>query len=203
MSNLQHLIREFNSKKKLIDFSIRLSEEELSLIEEIKEQMGLSKQEVMLKIIQDGLSVAEAELGFSNEEEFFTEEKNRTFYLLNTNKPNHPEESKKMILDGTASAFDNPWKFEIEKIKAGDTVYLYESGLGIVGHGKGTGEVLKRDIGDGIDDRCFYQELQNYKKLDKPVSAKEIKKILDRNFPFLKTMSRIYDGHKILDFIEK
>jgi hypothetical protein len=208
MSDLKNLIRRSKSKEKLIASTIRLSEEHLSFIVELEELLGLSKQEVMRKLIQEGISVAEKEFNSNNDEEFFIEEelaneKERTFYyLLNTNKSNNLEESKRMILHGTASAFCNPWKFEVEKIKAGDTVFLYENGVGIVGYGKATGEVFKREHGNEIDG-CFYQKLQNYKKLDKPVSAKAIKKVLDRNFPFLKTMSMIYDGHKILDLIEK
>jgi hypothetical protein len=206
MSDLKNLIRRSKFKEKLTASTIRLSEEHLSFIEELEEQLGLSKQEVMRKLIQEGISVAEKEFNSNNnEEEFFIGEENekeRTYYLLNTNKSRELEESKRMILHGTASAFCDPWKFEIEKIKASDMVFLYENGVGIVGYGKGTGEVFKRDHGNEIDG-CFYQKLQNYKKLDKPVSAKEIKKVLDRNFPFLKTMSMIYDGHKILDLIEK
>ena len=80
-------------------------------------------------------------------------------------------------------------------------VFLYENGKGIVAYGRGTGEVKTCDR-DGDKDECHYQELEEFKILEKPLSAAAIKKILDRNVVFLKTMSGMPDGQKVLNLIE-
>ena len=46
-----------------------------------------------------------------------------------------------------------------------------------------------------------YQVLSDFKVLEEPLSAAEVRKILDRNVVFLRTMSGAPDGQKILDRI--
>jgi hypothetical protein len=122
------------------------------------------------------------------------------FHILNTNKRHSIDDHERMVTDGVAAAFYDPWKFHIDRIKKGDIVYLYENGVGIVSYGKGTGTVLKMDHNGDIDE-CYYQELTDYRVIEKPLSASEVKKILNRNVVFLKTMSGMPDGQKILEKI--
>lgn len=130
-------------------------------------------------------------------------ETNVKFYLLNTNKRHSIKSHKEMLNKGMAAAYYDPWKFNINRIKKGDIVFLYETGVGIVAYGKGTGDVLIADV-NGDKGECHYQKLVNFKILEKPLSANEIKKTLDRNIVFLKTMSAIRDGNKLLNrIIEK
>ena len=197
MSDLKSLIKESKViKKDLISSTVRMPVEIYSFIEGLADQLSLSKQEVMLKLIEEGIKIAEKELSLDENEN----EKSTTFHVLNTNKRFDANDDKYMINNGVAAAFYDPWKFNIDRIKNDDIVFLYRNGVGIVGYGKGSGKTLKKDRYGDIDE-CHYQELKDFKCLEKPLSAIEIKKILGRNVVFLRTMSGKPDGQKIIDRI--
>ncbi len=105
-----------------------------------------------------------------------------------------------MLKEGIAAAFYGEWKLNINRIRKNDVVFLYENGRGIVAYGKGTGETLKADY-EGNADEMHYQVLSDFTVLEKPLSAAEVRTILDRNVVFLRTMSGAPDGQKILDRI--
>ena len=197
MSNLRKEIQEANLKKEFVASTIKIPQETYSFIEGLCEQLDKTRQDVMLMLIEEGIAIAKEELNLSEIEEKI----NSNFHMLNTNKGNNLSDHKTMLKHGFASAFYSPWKFNIERIKKNDIVFLYENGVGIVAYGKGTGHTLKKDHYTNKDE-WYYQELNDYQKLEKPISAKEIKKILDRNVVFLRTMSGMPDGQKILDYIE-
>ncbi|HIF9465991.1 TPA: hypothetical protein ACX6SF_002438 [Photobacterium damselae] len=146
----------------------------------------------MIKLIEEGVKVAEEAI--SEDED--VDDDSSSFYVLNTNKKNDLNDHKEMLDKGIAAAFYDPWKFNIDRIQK----FLYENGVGIVIYGKGTGETQKKDP-YGNKDECHYQKLQDFAVLKYPVSASEIKKILERNVVFLRTMSGIPDGQKVLDTI--
>jgi len=200
VSNLKTLIKQSKLKEKLIASTIRLPQETLSFINELGEQLSLTKQEMIRKLIEEGIEMAKDELKLSEILEDIDNEV-QSFYILNTNKVNSFEDSDKMIKEGLASAFYSPWKNNIEKIKLDDIVFLYENGIGIVAYGKGTGVVIKQDR-QGDKNECYCQVLKEYKILQNPINAQEIKKTLNRNFTFLRVMSRVYDGRKILDLMK-
>lgn len=182
------------SKKELVTSTVRVSKETNSFIEELAEQSSKTKQDVLKTLIETGISVVQQEL-----EEL--EMGKGVYHLLNTNKGNNFSDHEIMLKDGLASAFYGDWKKNIERIKKGDTVFLYSNNEGIVAYGKGTGKTLMRDH-HGNKDEWYYQELSNFKKLDIPISAKELK---NNNIKvvFLRTMSSISNGEKILDLIKK
>jgi hypothetical protein len=120
------------------------------------------------------------------------------FHILNTNKGNNDTDHPVMIAEGIAAAFYDPWKFNINRIKAGDWVFLYENQRGIVAFGQGSGETLIRDH-EGNSEECHYQKLDGFTVLSNPISAKEVKKILGRNQIFLRTMVAMPDGQKVLN----
>ena len=197
MSNLRKEIQEAKVKKEFVASTIRMPQETYSFIEGLCEHLDKTKQDVMLMLIEEGIEIAKDELKLSEIEEKI----NSNFHILNTNKGNNLLDHKKKLKNGFASAFYTPWKFNIERIKENDIVFLYENGVGIIAYGKGTGKTLIKDH-YGNKDEWYYQELKNFKILEKPISAKEIKKILDRNVVFLRTMSGMPDGQKILNYIE-
>jgi hypothetical protein len=80
-------------------------------------------------------------------------------------------------------------------------VFLYENGKGIIAYGKGSGQTLIKSV-DGYKDECYYQILDGFTKLQTPLKASEIKKILDRRVIFLNTLSSIPEGQKLLDYID-
>ncbi len=195
MSDLKSLIRKSKvTKKELVASTVRIPKELALFIEELADQLDISKQEVTLKLIEAGVEIAEREL----ESE---EVDNSAFHVLNTNRRHDESDHDYMLNHGIAAAFYDPWKFNIDRIKKGDTVFLYENGVGIVAYGTGSGSTLKKDRYDDKDE-CHYQELSDFKVLEVPISAANIKKTLNRNVAFLRTMSGMPDGQKILDELE-
>lgn len=197
MSDLKNLIKESKAiKKELVASTVRMPKELYSFIEGLADYLTLSKQEVTLKLIEEGVKIAEEELKLNEYEEV----ENSSFHILNTNRRHDTNDHEYMVKNGIAAAFYDPWKLNIDRIKKGDTVFLYENGVGIVAYGKGSGVTLTADRYDDKDE-CHYQELGDFKVLDKPIPAGEIKKILGRNVVFLRTMSGMPDGQKVLDKI--
>lgn len=206
MSKLVELIRESKSaKKELVPTTLRLPVKLNSFVEELADQLSLSKQEMLLHLVEEGANAAKNELKLDDPaEEQKKQDSEREaqgscgFHVLNTNKRHSVEDHEWMIQEGVAAAFMDPWKFNIDRLKKGDVVFLYENGVGIVAYGTATGEVLVKDY-DGKSDETRYQKLQGFKRLLKPLPAAEVRKTLSRNVAFLRTMSGMPDGQKVLD----
>ena len=198
MSDIKSMIRESKKlKSELVATTVRIPKEIQLVIEDLAEYLSISKQEVMLKLIEEGVKAAEEAIA----EDAIDMTEDTSFYVLNTNKKHDLNNHREMISEGRAAAFYDPWKFNIDKIKKNDTVFLYENGVGIVAYGKGSGKTLKKD-NYGDKDACHYQNLIDFTMLEQPLSAAEIKKILNRNVVFLRTMSGMHDGQKILEKID-
>lgn len=131
MSRLRALIKETKTaKKELTASTIRIPKEMYSFIEELAEHLSLSKQEVMLKLLEEGVYIAKEELKL-DEVNDAEEQTNSGFHILNTNKMNSIEDHGKMLKDGVAAAFYDPWKYNINRIKKDEIVFLYKNGAGI------------------------------------------------------------------------
>ena len=208
MSNLVELIRESKRAKKeeVVPTTVRIPMKLNSVMEALADQLDLSKQEMLLRLIEAGVKIAEDELKLDDPEDEKKkqdqdkERQNCGFYILNTNKRNNLEDHEWMLNEGVAGAFYDPWKFNIDRIKKGDVVFLYENGVGIVAYGKGTGTVLVAEYGDD-EEETHYQKLDGFKVLSKPLSAAEIRKTLAKSVVFLRVMSAMPDGQKVLDRI--
>ncbi len=198
MSKLKTLIRNSKNTKKdeLLPATVRMPKELHAVVDELAEQLGLSRQEMLLMLIDEGATTALDELNNVDEGP-----ENFGFHLLNTNKRHSIETHDWMVENGYAAASYAPWKFNIERIREGDIVFLYANGVGIVAFGTGTGKVEIKDY-DGDKDECYFQKLKNFTVLKKPMSASEIKKILDRNVVFLRVRSGVPDGSKLLEKIQ-
>lgn len=195
MNDLRTLITQSKAvNKELVASTVRMPKELHSFIEGLSDQLSISKQDVLLKLIEEGVKIAEEALRLDEYEEVEAD----GFHVLNTNRRNDDNDHEEMVNKGIAAAFYNPWKLNIDRIKKDDVVFLYENGVGIVAFGKGTGETLKKDK-YGDKDECHFQKLKDFRVLVKPLSAAEVKRILGRNVVFLRTMSGIPDGKKILD----
>ena len=99
------------------------------------------------------------------------------YYILNTNKSNSEEDDYYMLKEEKVAAFFDPWKYKIEQIKKGDTVFLYRSGEGIVAIGTANGIIEKRPYQNDekhIDEE-YCQCLSDFQRLSNPVSAGTIK----------------------------
>src|SRR5438477_3463057 len=115
------------------------------------------------------------------------------YYILNTNTQGGREDEDEMLDQGKAAAYFEPWKYKIEYLKKEDTVFLYSSGEGIIAKGVATGEVKKKDYRNNPEhnNEEYYQKLKDFKILDKPIPAAEIKKIGEVNYVFMQTMFAI------------
>lgn len=198
------------TKKDSVASTIRMPELLNTFVEMLANDLELSKQETMLALLQQGAADAQQKLDEMEKAELLQLAKAEEieqpiapgFHILNTNKAHNDEDHEWMLAHKAAAAFYSPWKFNIDRIKKGEVVYLYENGKGIVAYGHATGEVRVRDH-EGEKDECHYQILDKFKILEKPLSAAAIKKVLERNVVFLRTMSGMPDGQKVLDLIQE
>jgi hypothetical protein len=208
MSDLSDVIQRAQSaRKELVASTIRLAPEEQSFVEEFAEQYSLTRQEAMRHLMRAGIQKAVEVIERLADGERLSRDADAVeanvgcrFHILNTNKRHSVESHQRMLKEGIAAAFYEPWNLNIDRIQKGDVVFLYENGEGIVAYGKGTGETLKSEY-EGTADACHFQVLSKFIKLQKPLSAAEVRKILDRSVVFLRTMSGAPDGQKILDRI--
>lgn len=114
------------------------------------------------------------------------------YWLLNTNYSNSPLDHEDMLKEGKAAAYFEPWKFKIERIQPGDTVFLYRSGKGIVGWGKADKQLQKRNYQDRIEKEYrqeeYFRRLLNFQRLSQPMTAARIKAITGINYCFMTTL---------------
>lgn len=125
-------------------------------------------------------------------------------YVLNTNFSNNPQNHEDMLREQKAAAYIHGWKEKIDKLQKGDTVFLYQSGRGIVAYGTASG-VLETAPCGGEPDGEHFQRLTSFHQLKKPMSASEMKKTADQGFGFRPTMFSISDESrdKLLAEIKK
>lgn len=108
-------------------------------------------------------------------------------YLLNTNYKYNPEAHEAMLREGKAAAFYAPWKYKIERIEKGDRVFLYQSGVGIVAAGIGSGILDTQEYrGDPEEEYCT--KLDHFRVLQTPLSAKQMREAAQSEFMFAQTM---------------
>ncbi|GGI19152.1 hypothetical protein [Oxalicibacterium faecigallinarum] len=112
------------------------------------------------------------------------------YYILNTNISNTQEDHDDMVANGKAAAYFDPWKFKIERLVRGDVVFLYQSGVGIVGVGEADGQLQKQAYqGDPKHkDEEYFMMLNRFERVSPPLTAAEIKSITGINHRFMSTM---------------
>jgi hypothetical protein len=112
------------------------------------------------------------------------------YYILNTNFSNDPQDHHDMLQHKKAAAYYDPWKYNIARLKKGDVVFLYQSGVGIVAIGDADGKLLKtaHQGNPSHQDEEYYMKLNNFKLVNPPITASEIKKLNGVNYVFMRTM---------------
>ncbi|KOS63833.1 hypothetical protein [Lysinibacillus sp. FJAT-14222] len=125
-------------------------------------------------------------------------------YVLNTNHSNNSLTTNEMLDEKKAAAYHKGWQEKIEKIQKGDIVFLYKSGTGIVGYGKGTGVYKKKDY-NGYSSAETYTPLNEFFRLKRPLSASEMKDICGQGFNFRQTMFSISEenANKLIQTIQE
>jgi len=112
------------------------------------------------------------------------------YFILNTNFSNNVVDHEDMLNNGKAAAYFDPWKYKIEQIGRGDVVFLYQSGIGIVAVGEADGKLMKAAYHANPDhqDEEYFMRLRNFDRIQRPLSAAEIKKLCKVNYVFMGTM---------------
>ena len=200
MSLIGKLHKKHATETKMISTSIKIPLVMEEVIADLAVFFDSTKQEVILDLLTDAIENYKSE-----EKKLFEQEENQEnelvgtenntinnqkYFLLNTCKRHSIDDHDFMIKNGYAAAFEDGYKEQINRIKKGDIVFLYANGKGISGYGKASGVTLKTHH-NGNRDQCYYQELENYIALEKPLKAKEIREICIRTPVFLKTLSTI------------
>lgn len=203
IQNLENEFVEKNQEK--ITFSIRLSIKEDLILQEIADSFDLSRQELLHRLITEQIIVPwkkRFEEQANEEIEEVNTEQSTRYFLLNTNKVNDIDDHDFMLTNQVAAAFEDGYKEKIAKFKKGDWVFLYESGQGIIAFGQASGR-LEKAPHYGREDKTYYQRLEGFTRLSKAIKASEIKRILNRSFPFAQTLAQITDGEKLLLAVQK
>lgn len=112
------------------------------------------------------------------------------YYFLNTNYRNDPLDHEDMLQNKKAAAYFDPWKYKIEKLRKGDIVFLYQSGVGVVAVGQASGTLKKAAYhGDPKNnDEEYFMMLEEFQRVEPPVTAATIKEVTGSNFVFMQTM---------------
>lgn len=213
MSLIDKLHKKHATETKMISTSIKIPLVMDEVISDLAVFFDSTKQEVILDLLTDAIENYRAEEKKLFEQEGDQENKstedentsnNQRYFLLNTCKRHSIDDHNFMINNGYAAAFETGYKEQINRIKKGDVVFLYANGKGISGYGKASGLTLKTDH-NGNPEECYYQELENYVALEKPLKAKEIRELCTRTPVFLKTLSKINeeDGQIIYNELTK
>jgi hypothetical protein len=180
-----------NSKTETI--TLRLPLGVVGDIDDLSATLNVTRQEMLQAFVEDGLktalSVYEEEQNIPMPDDAVAEQVDASscFFMLNTNKRHSASDHLNMVSNGIAAAFCDPWKWNIDKFRKGDTVFLYESGVGIVGIGKAPGGSVEVSQHKGVDGEMHYQKLSDYRKVT-ALNAREIKKLVGHNMVFLQTM---------------
>ena len=93
------------------------------------------------------------------------------FFLVNTNVRNSEEDHRRMMQEQEASAFNEPWKYEIDAIHEADIVFLYKSREGIVAFGR-AGKLEVRD-----DEDAHTVPLKGFRLVHPPITASRIREL--------------------------
>ncbi|MFZ1567677.1 MAG: hypothetical protein WAT29_02555 [Thiolinea sp.] len=190
--------------------TLRIADGELLSIDEIASELNLTRQDVLAQFVSYGIKKAQEMIKKHDTQGVELDDSTNShpnYYLLNTNTKHNMASHHDMLKNGLAAAFWGDWKLNINKLKKGDRVFLYQNGVGIVGTGIATGNTVISDIES--DDGCMYpekysQKLDNFLK-DFQISLKSCNTITKSNLSVLRTMSRIKEeqGIALLQEIER
>lgn len=207
MSLLNNLNKKFNSDiKNTVTLSVRVTNEENAVLQEIADIVGCTRQDVIYQLISD-YAIPEwrrMKIESDNEVTDIADENNGvSYFLLNTNKTNSTVDHNIILEQGIAATFEDDYIGKINRIKKGDVVFLYESGSGVVAYGCGSGQNIDEPNPEKINHNSMrYQVLSDFSLLDKPLSAKDVKRVLENDIPFAQTLSRVTNGEVLYKYLK-
>lgn len=174
--------------------TVRIPVSYVAHLDELSSSLDVTRQLLLTEMIKDGVDAALVEFdnrrnkpeATVNDEEPVSGSR---FFILNTNKRHDVDSHLDMVTNGVAAAFCDPWKYQIERLKEGSVVFLYENGMGIVGTGVAPREVEKVEY-HGLAEEAYRKKLVGYRRV-KPIDAREIKKVVGGNLIFLRTLFEV------------
>lgn len=198
MSFIASLDKKIETEQMDLMFTIKLNQEEDNLLTLATQNTGYKRNELIYLLMKKYIFDDECLKDMASRSKFnFSETTYPNCYVVNTNIVNEKDDDNFMIKNGFAATFEEGYTTKMYQIKKGDLVFLYRSGEGIVAHGIGSGQVLKKDH-NGVPDKTYYQKLSDFVRYDKPLTPSEIQRRLGRNVVFMHTLFSIKDGYKLL-----
>ena len=177
--------------------TVRIPVSYVAHLDELSSSLEVTRQSLLTQMIKEGVDDA-LELYEKNRNKpepmpNGEEPVRLRCFILNTNKRHDEDSHRDMVTNGVAAAFCDPWKYQIERIKEGSVVFLYENGVGIVGTGVAPREVEKVEY-HGVAEDAYRKKLIDYRRV-KPLNAgeikREIKKVAGGNLVFLRTLFEV------------
>ena len=134
------------------------------------------------------------------------EGKGENYYLVNTNIKDDEQDDADMLAEKKVAAYFDPWKYKIARLKRGDKILLYRSGVGVVACGTADGKLIKAPYhGDPKhNDEEFAMKLTGFMLVDPPLTASDLKQIADKSdIVFWQTMVSLDpdSGRKIFEYL--
>ncbi len=207
---MSDFLKKLEAKHKKISatetMTIRVTSEEDAAIKELANFYECTRQDLIHDLITEYLLPAWKQLESKSTSADVAPphhpQNKQRYYVLNTNKVNGVADHDFMMSEGVAAAFEDDYKEKINRFQAGDTIFLYESGKGIVAYGQADG-VTQKAPHNGRADKTHYQKLNDFKKMEKPLSPKDICRVLGRNIKFVQVLTYLADGESLLVDLHK
>ncbi len=201
MSTSSRIKNLLNHKSDLQVLSLRLKPELINKLDEYAQIVSALSSETVTRsglietFIQGGIEELEKQLAEESQDDAIiaakdNQQEKQRFFLLNTNFKNDANDHYKMLENGEASAFYDDWKINIENLKEGDIIFLYQSGHGIVGYGNADAYLDKREH-HGKPAQCYTRKLNDFVRLDNALSARKMKDVTKTDFNFMRTMVQL------------
>ncbi|HHF3030818.1 TPA: hypothetical protein ACPJ05_004568 [Vibrio diabolicus] len=190
MTLANHIKNMLNTPSDSQLLSTRLATTTVNKLDELAQELEKTRSELITTFIEGGIDELEKQLEAQKTNETFSDESlaaDKRYFLLNTNFNNSETDHYTMLENEEASAFYEHWKENITHLREGDIVFLYQSSVGIVAYGFVSGSLIKRDH-DGNKNEWYSKKLDNFVRLDKPLTAKGCKEVTKTNFNFRMTM---------------
>lgn len=212
MTDLENLIatRIRDRDANITTVTLRIPDGDLLSVDEIASELNLTRQDVLAQFVSYGIKKSQEMIEKYDNQEIEPDDSTDSqvsYYLLNTNTKHGMADHHDMLEHGLAAAFWGHWKYNINKLKKGDRVFLYQNGVGIVATGLATGDTIVSDIADEdgeMHPEKHSQKLDNFVK-DFKLSLKSCKDVTKTNLPILRIMSRLSEsqGKALFNEIER
>ena len=194
-------IRNRSTNTNVTAVTLRIPDEELISLDEVASELNMTRQDVLAQFVSYGISKAQEMIAKHGNQEITPDNlpSNQTsYYLLNTNTQEGMRDQHNMLTQSCASAFFDPAKRNIDRLKEGDRVFLYQNRVGIIATGIASGTTIISDYihetdGNVYPNETHCQKLDSFLK-DFQITLKSCKEITKTNLPILRAMSRISEG---------